>query len=323
MRICFWGTRGSYPASFSAKELSLKLDIKGLQVLPPGLKALNKQEPLEAEGLAMPSTYGTNTSCVHIDPGLENEHILCDAGTGIIEFIEDFLIKLPSAKPQTFHIFLSHLHWDHILGFPFFALKVPPQSHIIIHAHHDKTEPVLKGLLSTPVFPVAFKNLDAKVSFDVKKPGSSFRIANVKVSSFMQNHPGISYGYRFEQEGKRLIYSTDCEHPKGDYAAGHPFIEFCKQADILIFDAMSSLAEVQQRGWGHSTYKVGIELALWARAKHVLFFHHDPSLKDEQLNYFLNLARAYKGDYLKTAPLAFPSEPLKLSMAFDTLSMSI
>lgn len=321
MRICFWGTRGSYPASFSAKELSLKLDIKGLKASPPGLKA-SKQELIEVEGLPVPSTYGTNTSCVHVDAGLDNEHILCDAGTGIIAFVDDFLLKERFRKPQTFHLFLSHLHWDHILGFPFFALKVPPQSRIIVHAHHEKTPGVMQSLLSSPVFPVSFKNLDARVSFDIKQPGSNFRVGNVNVTSLIQNHPGISYGYRFEQNGKRVVYSTDCEHPKGDYVAGHPFVEFCREADLFIFDAMSSLAEAQQRGWGHSTYRVGIELALWAKAKHVLFFHHDPSLKDEQLNYFLSLARAYKAEYLSTKTLPFKPLPLQLSMAFDSLNVS-
>lgn len=311
MRVCFWGTRGSYPASFSVKELSLGLDTKVLEGFAPDG---DQSSPL-------PSTYGTHTSCVEVQPGPEGTHLLCDAGTGLIEFIESFNAALKRSKaPPTFHIFLSHLHWDHIMGFPFFAVKVPPKSHVILHGHHEATEAVFKSLFDTPVFPVAFKDLRAKISFDIKKPGSSFRIGSMKITSLLQKHPGLSYAYKFEDQGKSLIYSTDCEHPKGDYAASYPFVDFCKHADLLIFDAMSSLAEAQQRGWGHSTYKVGIELALWARAKYLMFFHHDPTLKDAALHAFLGLAQTYKQAYLKGADLPFVPQPLKLSMAFDTLS---
>ncbi len=315
MKVCFWGTRGSYPASFSVKELSERPQLQSLE----GLAQPLRNSP------SLPSTYGIHTSCVEIQArAMENTHLLCDAGTGIIEFIESFNhTPVAPRAPQTFHIFLSHLHWDHIWGFPFFAVKVPPKSHIILHGHHEAIERVFRSMFDTPVFPVAFKDLKAKVSFDIKKPSSNFKIGSTTITSLLQKHPGLSYAYKFESHTKTVIYSTDCEHPKGDYAAPYPFVAFCKHADLLIFDAMSSLAEVRQRGWGHSTYKVGIELALWAKVQHLLFFHHDPSLKDDTLHAFLGLAQAYKDEYLSSGVLPFAPAPLKLSMAFDSLRIGI
>lgn len=342
MRVCFWGTRGSYPASFSVKELSAR----------PQVPSLAGSSPLWENSLSLPTTYGIHTSCVEIQPGeLENAHILCDAGTGIVEFIERFNQALTAPRPpispispatptsstastaprastasrppQTFHIFLSHLHWDHIWGFPFFAVKVPPKSHIVLHGHHEAIERVFRGMFDTPVFPVAFKDLKVKISFDIKKPGASFKLGSTTVSSLLQKHPGLSYAYKFEAHGKTVVYSTDCEHPKGDYAAPYPFVDFCKQANVVIFDAMSSLAEAQQRGWGHSTYQVGIELALWAKAEHLIFFHHDPSLKDGTLHTFFSLAQAYKDEYLRSGVLPFAPAPLQLSMAYDALRICV
>ncbi len=315
MRVCFWGTRGSYPASFSVEELSAR----------PQHPSMEGSAQLLGNGLSLPATYGVHTSCVEIQPGdLEHTHILCDAGTGIIEFIERLNpASTASRVPHTFHIFLSHLHWDHIWGFPFFAVKVPPKSHIILHGHHEAIEGVFRKMFDTPVFPVAFKDLKVKISFDIKKPSSHFRIGSTTITSLLQKHPGLSYAYKFEAHGKTLVYSTDCEHPKGDYAAPYPFVDFCKQANVVIFDAMSSLAEAQQRGWGHSTYQVGIELALWAKVEHLIFFHHDPSLKNDALHTFFNLAQAYKDAYLRSGVLPFAPLPLKLSMAFDSRSLCI
>ena len=195
------------------------------------------------------------------------------------------LAKHGPAPSNTFHVFLSHVHWDHIMGFPLFTPAYIPGNRIRIYGCHAGLERALRRQHGPPSFPVEFSQLGAAIEFTRLEPGASYEIAGLRVTALRQRHAGDSYGYRFEGHGKVLVYATDSEHKLDDAAATQAVVAFFRDADLVIFDSMYSLADAVslREDWGHSSNIVGVELCQMARAKHLCMFHHEPVLDDEQL----------------------------------------
>src|SRR5262249_23726957 len=156
-------------------------------------------------------------------------------------------------RGHTFHVFMSHLHWDHIMGFPFFLPAYIPGNHIRIYGCHRALEEAFRHQHAAPSFPVDFSRLGAKIEFVLLEPGRVYEVAGLRVRAKRQQHSGDSYGYRFEQGGKAVVYSTDSEHKRDDPGETEAFVEFFKDADVVIFDAMYSLADAYsvKEDWGH------------------------------------------------------------------------
>ncbi|MFP4156036.1 MAG: MBL fold metallo-hydrolase [Opitutales bacterium] len=226
-------------------------------------------------------SYKGNTSCVEIDAN-EQEVILCDAGTGIRNYALSLGKKTP---PRTYHIFISHLHWDHIQGFPFFTPAFEPGNRIVFHSFHSEIETCLRKQMEPPFFPVPFESMQAKIEFDIRSEGASFDLGSVHIDAIKQHHPGDSWGYRFEKNGKRIVYSSDSEHGPEARETNYPFVDFFKDADVLIIDGQYTQEEAQngKRDWGHSDHITAIELAARARARQVVIFHHEPRYSDDKI----------------------------------------
>jgi phosphoribosyl 1,2-cyclic phosphodiesterase len=229
-------------------------------------------------------TFGGNTACVEVETGA-GEYVLCDLGSGVRAFGGHVLATHGPARPNAFHVFLSHVHWDHIMGFPFFTPAYIPGNRIRIYGCHAGLEDALRRQHGPPSFPVEFSQLGAAIEFIRLEPGRSHEIAGLRVTAMQQRHAGDSYGYRFERNGKVLVYSTDSEHKLDDAAATEAFVGFFREADLVIFDAQYSLADAVslREDWGHSSNIVGVELCQMARARHLCMIHHEPVLDDEQL----------------------------------------
>lgn len=317
MKLRLWGTRGSLPAAFTNEHL------RGLLAKFSECAKLHPEKTVDE--LMGPHTYGTNTSCIQIlDKALEREnaYLLCDAGTGL----RDFAVHLSKAetlkKPATFHILLTHLHWDHIHGFPFFIPAYLRGHKIVIHSYHYNVEEAFRKQMSPPCFPVPLDALDAQIIFDVQPPCKPFSIAGINVTSIQQNHPGVSYGYRFEKDGKAIVYSTDCEHTEYAHESGYPMVEFYKNADILLFDAMYSLADasINKANWGHSSNMMGVKLAVRAQVKHLILFHHEPTCTDDELDKFFANTKKYAEIYRAEHSIA-DEFPHKISLAYDGMEI--
>ncbi len=217
------------------------------------------------------------------------------------------------------------MHWDHIQGFPFFIPAYVPGNTIIIHGYHYNIEENFKKQMNPPCFPVPLEALDAKIVFDIKMPWEVFDVCGYKIQSIQQNHPGISFGYRFEKNGKAIVYSTDCEHTENAHEEGYPFINFFKNADVLIFDAMYSLADasIMKANWGHSNNLMGVKLAAKSQVKHLILFHHEPTRGDLELDKFLQNTVKYAEIYHKERQAEDPIFPNKVSLAYDGMVLEI
>jgi len=321
MRVHFWGTRGSLPASITAGEIEAKI-VKAIRA--SRTRPLETDEAIEAfvrNELPFPvrASYGGSTACVELSGA--DEYVLCDAGTGLRDFGSSYMKAKAAGQPDlptVFHLLMSHPHWDHLQGFPFFTPAYLPGHRIHIYGGHPDLEQSFVRQQSEPCFPVPFPAMKADIRFHTLEPGGEYDIAGMKVACIRQNHPGGSYGYRLEKDGRVVVYSTDSEH-KGSGREEHDrFLSFFSNADLLIFDAQYRFLDAvdTKENWGHSSNLLGVEMALAAGVRRLCLFHNEHTFDDEALDRFLEDTRAY----LK---ILDGSSSLKIDLAYDGLDIEL
>jgi phosphoribosyl 1,2-cyclic phosphodiesterase len=315
--IRFWGTRGSLPVALTAEEVRRKI-VTALTKASGQTFAGQRdvQAYVDRLGFGVAGTFGGNTSCVELVTG-SGEYVLCDLGTGVRPFGQA-VQERHRAAPQTYHVFLSHLHWDHIMGLPFFMPAYAPGNRVCFYGGHVELEAALRRQQEPPSFPVDFSALRADITFTRLEPGRRYDVAGMAVTAKRQRHPGDSYGYRFESAGRTVVYSTDSEHDLKDAEATAGFVEFFRDADVVIFDAMYSLAEeaTTKADWGHSSNVVGVELCQAAGARQLCLFHHNPASDDETLARVLDDTRRLE-KITRTDP------PLTVTAAYDGMVIAL
>ena len=259
--VKFWGTRGSLPTPSSWTRV-----------------------------------YGGNTACVEVR--FDDTVFICDAGSGIRELGKDLLAR--SRRPKVLHLLITHTHWDHIQGFPFFTPAYMRDNEIRIYgesAEDNSPYRLLSGQMSSDYFPVSFRDLGASVIPDFLDNGRK-EVGGVTVRSLPLNHPGGCHGYIFEKDGCKIVYATDNEL---EIQAGEAFpdfnnegnlrsmpetlVEAIRGADLLIADAQYDEKEYStKRGWGHSSCYSVTDLGIRADVKNLALFHHDPESTDEAID---------------------------------------
>ena len=224
--------------------------------------------------------FGGNTSCVEVSCG--GTRMIFDAGTGIRN-LGHWLVR-KNVNHAT--ILLSHVHWDHINGFPFFSPAFRRDCSFTIMAGHlskfGGIRNVLAGTMTTPTFPVPLEAMHAAETFEDFNAGDSFNLSvnpKVKIKSVELNHPDGATGYRIEYAGKSLCYVTDTEHIIGQ--PDQNILGLIEGADLLIYDCTYTDAEFAGKiGWGHSTWQEAVRLSKAANVKSLAIFHHDPDHED-------------------------------------------
>jgi phosphoribosyl 1,2-cyclic phosphodiesterase len=320
MLVRFWGTRGSLPVALNATSVQDKLRAALREAIASGVKGddksidafLNSKLSFGSRG-----TYGGNSSCVAIQTSDSPEFVVCDAGSGLREF-GTRVVDENGPSGSTINLFMSHPHWDHIMGFPFFTPGYIPENHVRIFGCHDSIEAVLRTQNSAPYFPAPFSALGADIEFHTLVPGETVEVAGLKVTPAKQRHGGHSYGYRFEHGDGTVVYSTDGEHKLEAPAELEAVVEFFRGADLVIFDAMYSLADAisVREDWGHSSNLVGVDLCLRAGVSEYCMFHHEPMNDDHTLDQILAETRHYE-------ELSRDGYSLKVTSAYDGLEIQI
>ncbi|MHB8630779.1 MAG: MBL fold metallo-hydrolase [Candidatus Limnocylindria bacterium] len=243
MKIRFWGTRGSIPT--------------------PGQRTVR---------------YGGNTACVEVRDSTDHLLVL-DAGTGLRELG----IKLNGTSPLVVDLLLSHLHWDHIQGIPFFRPVYDPTSTIRLYgpAQHRPLRELLGLGMDDPFFPVDLDGFPVQLQIHEVASGSDRRVGPYRVRAATIFHPAPALAYRIEADGKSIVYATDTEDPFSGQT--NPVIELADNADALIHDGQFLDADFRA-GWGHSTVAAALDVAVRARAKRLILYHHDPDRTDDMLD---------------------------------------
>lgn len=320
MRIHFWGTRGSLPVA--AEGTAIRRKIIGALLKAGGRQFADQAEIerfIDAE-LEFPLRhgYGGNSSCVEIAGG--DHYTVCDMGSGLRCLGQQIMQQHGPGRPQIYNFFMSHVHWDHIMGFPFFPPAYSPGNTIRIHGGHALAvlEEAFRRQQSDPCFPVHWDQLRANIGFIHLDTERWYDIDGLRVKAKLQPHPGDSYGYRFEKDGKAVVYSTDGEHKLQSESETEAMVEFYREADLVVFDAMYSLKEMidAKQDWGHSSNVVGVDLCSRARVKHYCMFHHEPVYDDDTIHSVLGETRRY-------AEITGDGFPLQVSTAYDGLTLDI
>ena len=317
-RVRFWGTRGSLPVALTAPELRARVvaavrGARGRTLASDG----DVEGYVDGLDFAVAGTFGGHTSCVEIETG-GPDYVLCDLGSGARAFGQAALGRHGPVVPQTYHVFMSHMHWDHIMGLPFFVPAYVPGNRIVFYGGHTELEFALRRQMEPPSFPVRFDAFRARIEFVHLPPGVRHQVAGMGVTTLLQRHAGDSYGYRFEKDGRTVVYTTDSEHTLAGPSEMQAFVEFFRGADLVVFDAMYSLAEAisVKADWGHSSNIVGVELCQLAGAAHLCLFHHEPASDDAAIAKLLEDTRRLE-EITRSGP------PLRISAAYDGLEIAL
>jgi phosphoribosyl 1,2-cyclic phosphodiesterase len=326
MQVRFWGVRGSIPAPAVTSDLEARL----VQVLgcladepaPPDLK--NADATLEwIRTLPAPLRIltGGNTPCVEMRTA-DGDLFILDAGSGIRPLGQSLLSEEFGQGKGQAHVFFSHYHWDHLQGWPFFPPLYVPGNRFDLYARHEKLKEHLKKQQAAPFFPpAAWSDSKAEFVYHQLTPDTiELCEGRVKVSSITLDHPSRAYAYKFEADGQIFIYASDGAYHDLDEDALRPYIEFYKNADLLIFDAQFSLSESldEKRTWGHSSAVMGVEIACQAGVKRLALFHHDPAATEDGLNYWLGVAQEYSASMTASG-----NEPCHVLLACEGESLQL
>lgn len=318
MRVRFWGTRGSLPVALDTAALQAKLVEALLKASGKSLRsAAEARQFIERElDFAGSHTFGGASPCIEVEPPGAAPLIL-DLGSGVRGLGARDMGR--ADRPRTYNVLMSHMHWDHIMGFPFFGPAYVAGNHIRIYGCHAELEHALRRQQAAPSFPVAFDRLSARIEFVLLEPGRRYDIDGIAVTGMLQAHSGDSYAYRLEHGGRALIYATDSEHKLEDPRESEAFAAFFRDADMVIFDAMYSLAEAVsvKEDWGHSSNVVGVELCQLAGAKHLVLFHHEPAYDDAAI------ARIWRDAVRLEEITRGERAPLRVSAAYDGLEIDL
>jgi phosphoribosyl 1,2-cyclic phosphodiesterase len=271
MQIKFWGVRGSTPTP-----------------QPENLR------------------YGGNTSCVEVRIG--SQMYIFDCGTGF-RALGQQLRHESNGHPVTAHVFVSHFHWDHIQGIPFFGpLYDKPESRFLFHSSSRTRglQRVMEEQMAAPYFPVNVNQMKAQRNFyDVEQGRTQF--GDVTVEAMWLNHPQGCLGFRLESKDGVFVYATDNE--PGDPAFDKNVRKLAAGADVLVYDAqyLPDEYEAQKRGWGHSHWREAINVVMESGAKELVLYHHDPDHDDncidkvvkEASNFYPKVRAAAEGMEIK------------------------
>lgn len=273
MKIRFWGTRGSIPTPSTAEFVT--------------------------------SRFGGNTTCVSIQAG--GRLVILDGGSGL----RNLGLDLMRGGPVSATFFFSHVHWDHIQGFPFFPPCFDPRSTLVLYgASHERETGVVGSVLENALrgqqrslnFPIQVADMGAKMNFRELSPNAQVKLpiegGTLLVKSGVLNHPGGCFGYRIEEQrdgrARSFVFATDTEH----YEQNNPELQaLAKDADVMLYDAQYTVDEYEGRagmprtGWGHSTWFHGLREASAAGVKRLLLTHHDPMHDDWAIARIENDAR--------------------------------
>ncbi|MET0790214.1 MAG: MBL fold metallo-hydrolase [Polyangiaceae bacterium] len=278
MRVTFYGVRGSVPS--------------------PGPQT---------------ARYGGNTSCVEVRLA-DGSVLALDAGTGLRQMGNNLLRE---GRPSPVHLLLSHTHWDHVLGLPFFGPLWGKDNHIFVYPlANDAQERFQRNIFDDIHFPVSVDDIPARMEF-VKPETQTWRIGSATVSRIMLNHPGGAQGFRIDDDGgTSLAYITDNELRAGKaLVTVEELARFTDDVDVLIHDSQYLMADMPHKhGWGHSVVDDVLNLGVLAEPKRLVLFHHDPDRTDDALDAIGERSQKWISEHAKGTEVIVASESLTLEV---------
>lgn len=300
MNIHIWGVRGSIPTPLSTQQVRTKL-IAALKRLKA--EDIESDESKEKFVDSLPwwisGTAGGNTPCVELTLK-DNKKIVFDAGSGmrVMGKFSDY------PADGHYHLFMSHFHWDHIQGLPFFDASYNPDIIFDIYSPYADMKKYFAEQMRAPFYPVDFSAIESHFHFHQIEACKTLTIGSAEISCMKMSHPGDSYSYSVVEDGKKFVYATDVELSSKDFAETPGRCEVFQDADVMLIDSQYTVEEaLRKANWGHSAFCYAIDFAAAWRIKKMFMFHHEPTYDDRKLNTILESARWY-ANYISGDSLA-------------------
>ncbi|PCJ17872.1 MAG: MBL fold metallo-hydrolase [Candidatus Cloacimonadota bacterium] len=295
MKVKFWGVSGSIASPCTSQMIRAKTEQVLLDASADDIKDESSiKKYLDSRPFHQVGTYKGSTSCVQVIPD-SGDTLIFDCGTGG-RALGLALMGTPLGRGQgTAHIFFTHLHWDHISGFPFFTPAYIPGNKLNIYGVTKSLIESFPKQMQYPFFPVLFEQLGAEINFKELQEKEVVKIGDITIGNERLYHPQVSHAYSVVENGKKIVYMTDSEFNFENLDLIQKAIEFCKDADVFIFDCQFTFADtISKMDWGHSSVFTGIDIATAAGAKTLVLFHHEPSYDDTKIGKIIEEGIIYK-----------------------------
>jgi len=318
MRIKFWGVRGSIGSAITYKTVEEKLR-RALELASPAniLTPESIKHFIETLPFSIRGTYGGNTTCVEVRTK-KDELIIIDGGSGLRKLGMELMKEERFRGKANISIMFTHSHWDHIQGLMFFAPLFIPGNRVHFISSFEDLEDRLRYQQVPTHFPLTFDGFPAKRTFQHFKEGSFIDVHSIQATSKSVRHPGGCFSYKLiEDENKKFIFASDAEFSLEIMDQIGPYIEYFKDADVLVFDTQYTLDEsLQKIDWGHTSASMATDIAIKSNVKKLILFHHDPSYDDDKMDAVTLQALKYK-------EMMAPQHPLEIMTAYEGLELEI
>ena len=294
MRIKLWGARGSLPTPLSGEDVRNKLRTV-LSLARPG--DITSPEAIEAFIDSLPfslqGTYGGNTTCIQaVTRG--GDLIILDCGSGMKPLGMELMKGDFGRGKGVAHILMTHTHWDHIQGIPFFVPFYIKGNRFNFYSAFPDLKARLDHQQVPSHFPVSFDYLQSSKEFFTLASGETLHLNEAVITSRMMPHPGASYGFRIDDGEASFIYTSDCEFNIDELDNIEKYRDFFEGADAVVFDTQYTFDEaIDKFEFGHSSAAIAIDIAGMFGVRRLILFHHEPNYDDEKLENVLLNARTY------------------------------
>ncbi|MCW7506798.1 MBL fold metallo-hydrolase [Leptospira levettii] len=286
MKITLFGVRGSLPTPISKqeqREKTLKILHLAKEEWKKDPNGFSEEEFLNHLPIPLSQDLGGNTTCVFIE-GDGGERVILDMGTGLRVLGNQLAPEAFSGKEMDIHILVSHTHWDHIQGWPFFKPGYSPSVNIHFYSCIPNLEERLERQQHPENFPVTFQQMASKKHFHLWKEFESYMLGGLKIIPFGLRHPGSCTGYRIREGNKIFLFCTDVEYREEDREHLLRMKPQIAGADLIIIDAQYSTSEAEKKiGWGHTAVSKAVEFAEMMEIRSVVLTHHEPDHTDHEV----------------------------------------
>lgn len=294
MKIKFWGVRGSIPTPLSSSDVYDKI-TNALNLATAGdlRTEETKKNFLDSLPVSVKGTYGGNSTCLQVIPD-SGDTIIIDCGSGIKKLGNELMKSEFASGEGNAAILITHTHWDHIQGIPFFLPFFIEGNNFTFYSPIKDLRQRIEYQQIFTHFPVNLDYMSSTKEFVHLDPEGEFILNGIKIFNKRFRHPGGSFGYRIEENGKIFCFTSDCEFNIDELDNIDAYENFFRDADVCVFDAQYTFDEsVNKIDWGHSSASMAIDIAARFGVKKLILFHHDPDYSDSKIEQVTANAKSY------------------------------